>query len=113
MWPRWKFVAMVVTGKVLEEISCLSNVYILNPMIVNNIFTYTVKTAVLFYELNRHITHLMQCVLPEMRAQYELIQHVLAALPMVHTFKRVFFTAYTTTHLMCVQSMRESRINTL
>ena len=81
------------------------------------------KTAVLLCELNRHITHflrvllqvhdLMQCVLPEMRAQYGLIQHVLAALPIVHTSKRVIFTAYTTTHLMCVQSMRESRINTL
>ena len=66
---------------------------------------FTVKTAVLLCELNRHITHvlrvllqvheLMQCVLPEMRTQYGLIQHFL------HT------------HLMCVQSMRESRINTL
>ena len=82
----------------------------------------TVKTAVLC-ELNRHITHflrvllqvheLMQCVLPEMRTQYGLIQHVLAALPMVHTSKCVFFTAYTTTYIMCAQSMRESRINTL
>ena len=84
---------------------------------------YTVKTAMLLCELKRHITHFirvllqvhesMQYVLFEMRAQYGLIQHVLAALPMVHTSKRVFFTAYTTTHLMCVQSMRESRINTL
>ena len=30
-----------------------------------------------------------------------------------HNSKRFFFTTYTTTHLMCVQSMRESRINTL
>ena len=87
--------------------------------------TCTVKTAVLLCELNPHITHflrvllqvheLMQCVLPEMRTQYGLIQHVLAASLMVHTSKCVFFLPrmYTTTHLMCVRSMRESRINTL
>ena len=57
----------------------------------------TVKTAVLLCELNRHIIHflrvllqvheLMQRVLSGIRSQCEPIQHVLAALPMVHTFK--------------------------
>ena len=56
--------------------------------------TFTVKTAVLC-KLNRHLTHflcvllqvhqLMQRVLPEMRVECGLIQHVLAALLMVHT----------------------------
>ena len=58
---------------------------------------HTVKTAVLLCELNRHITHFLHV--------HELL--------MVHTSKRVFFTAYTTTHIMYVQSMRESRINTV
>ena len=62
-------------------------------------------------ELNRHITHflrvllkvheLMQHVLPEMRAECELIQHVLAALPMVDTYKHVFLPRIGQ-HTLCV-----------
>ena len=72
----------------------------------------TVKIAVLLCELNRHITHflrvllqvdeLIQCVLPEMRTQYGLIQHVLAALPMVQTSKCFFFLPRIRQHTLCV-----------
>ena len=82
----------------------------------------TLKTAILLCELKRHITHIlrvllqvyefMQRVWPEMRAQCRLIQHVLAAIH--YTLPNAFFfIASTTTHLTCVQSMHESRINTL
>ena len=84
---------------------------------------YTAKIAVLLCELNLHITHLLRVLLQlhkllqrlllGMRAQCGLIQHVLAALPMEHTSECGFFTAYTTKHLIYVQSMRKSRINTL
>ena len=66
----------------------------------------TVKTAVLLCEFNRHRTRflrvlwqsheLMQRVLSKIRAQCGLIQHVFAALPMVYTSKRVFFSTETT-----------------
>ena len=72
---------------------------------------YTVKTAMVLCELNRHITHflrvllqvheLMQRVLPKMRAQCRLIQHILAALLMVHTSKRVFLPRIRQ-HTLCV-----------
>ena len=77
----------------------------------------TVKTAVLLCELNRHITdfirvllqvhELMQRVLPEMRAQCGLIQHVLAALLMAHTCKLVFFyRVYDNTPYVCTKNFR-------
>ena len=83
----------------------------------------TVKTAVLLCELNPHITHflrvllqvheLMQCVLPEMRTQYGLIQHVLAALFMVHTSKCVFFyRVYDNTPYVCTINARKSNQHT-
>ena len=72
-----------------------------STLITQNWSTYTVKTAVLLCELNRHIRHslrvllqvheLMQRVLSKMCAQCGLIQHVLTALSMVHTSKCVFF----------------------
>ena len=69
----------------------------------------TVKTAVMLRKLNRFITHflpvllqvyeLMQRVLPEMRTQCGLIQHVLAALFIVHT---AFFLTRIRQHTLCV-----------
>ena len=75
------------------------------------LLTCTVKTAVLLCELNRYITHflrallqvreLMQGVLSGMRSECGLIQHVLAALPMVRTSKRVFFLPRKRQHALC------------
>ena len=83
---------------------------------------YTVRTVVLLCELNRYITHflrgllqvheLMKRVLPEKRAQFGLIQHVLATLPTVHTSKRVFYGVYDNTPYVCAINARKSNPHT-